>query len=721
MAFDFPLYSIVFFLGGILALSFLAVYWRRHAAPGALPFSLFMLTCAVWVIASGLELGAVTLTDKVFWTRCEYLGTVSAGVLWLSFAADYSGARWWKRFPYIVLLWIIPLITLVLAWTSDAHNLLWTRIYPATNDPHSLLVYEHGPWYFLFLAYQYLTYIVGIVILLRFMLRNTGIYRRQIVLLIIGTLIPLGGSVAYVLNFSPVKGLDLIPFTFVFAGVFYAITIFRFRFLDVVPVARAAVVENLPDGTIVLNKEDRIVDMNPAGERMVGGSLTSLVGKQLALVWPRLRQTAAGLHPGQWAEMQIDKSGQPLCLETSVNPLLDRKNRSIGALFVLRDVTELKNIEQNLKESESLYSALVEQSNEGVLIIQDGLCRFANRTMAEMSGFKIEEIVGQPVDFLAAESDKAVLRERHRARVAGQEVLDSYEIRMRRPNGSEADVEVSVGSISYGGQIANIATVRDISERKSTQRKLQLIYQQEHRLRSSLQEEIDKRSKYTRALVHELKTPLTSILASSELLESEIKDEIQASLVKNIRRAALNLEQRIGELLELARGETGLLKINKIPLDLGGLIREVLSETGPVAAQKNLLLISDIPALPLVYGDKTRLRQVMHNLLSNAVKFTGKGTIVVSARSDEANFVMVQIKDTGRGIDKDQMDNLFDPYRSKIRAGEEMGGIGMGLALSKIYVDLHGGRIWAESVPGQGSSFYFSVPIYKRENENESQ
>ena len=187
----------------------------------------------------------------------------------------------------------------------------------------------------------------------------------------------------------------------------------------------------------------------------------------------------------------------------------------------------------------------------------------------------------------------------------------------------------------------------------------------------------DKRSKYTRALVHELKTPLTSILASSELLESEIKDEIPASLVKNIRRAALNLELRIGELLELARGETGLLKINKIPLDLGGLIREILSEAGPVAAQKNLLLISDIPALPLVYGDKTRLRQVIHHLLSNAVKFTNKGTIAVSARSDDANFVMVQIKDTGRGIEKDQMDNLFDPYRSKIRAGEEIGGIGM--------------------------------------------
>ena len=216
--------------------------------------------------------------------------------------------------------------------------------------------------------------------------------------------------------------------------------------------------------------------------------------------------------------------------------------------------------------------------------------------------------------------------------------------------------------------------------------------------------------------MHELKTPLTSILASSELLESEIRNEVHASLVKNIRRASLNLEQRISELLELARGEIGLLKINPMPLDLTGLLREILSETAPVAEAKNLLLISDISHLPLVFGDRNRLRQVVNNLLTNAIKFTDKGTIALIARSDEANFVMVQVKDTGRGIEKDEMDNLFDPYRRKIKTGEEMSGLGVGLALSKMFIDLHGGKIWAESMPGRGSSFYFSVPIFKEDD-----
>ena len=212
-------------------------------------------------------------------------------------------------------------------------------------------------------------------------------------------------------------------------------------------------------------------------------------------------------------------------------------------------------------------------------------------------------------------------------------------MRLKRKDGDEIGAEISVGDIRYEGQIAGIVTLRDITERKSTQKRLQSIYFEERRLRNSLQEEIDKRSKYTRALVHELKTPLTSILASSELLESEIRDEVHAALVKNIRRASLNLEQRISELLELARGEIGLLKINPMPLDLTGLLREILSETAPVAEAKNLLLISDISQLPLVFADRNRLRQVVNNLLTNAIKFTNKGTIAVVASSGEANFV----------------------------------------------------------------------------------
>ena len=117
-------------------------------------------------------------------------------------------------------------------------------------------------------------------------------------------------------------------------------------------------------------------------------------------------------------------------------------------------------------------------------------------------------------------------------------------------------------------------------------------------------------------------------------------------------------------------------------------------------------------------GDSSRLRQVMTNLLSNAIKFTEKGTIRVKASQPDTDFLLVQVEDTGRGIDKEQMEDLFDPYRRKTNLGQDTGGLGIGLALSKIFVELHKGKIWAESLPGRGSTFSFTLPLDKDNNGN---
>ena len=245
---------------------------------------------------------------------------------------------------------------------------------------------------------------------------------------------------------------------------------------------------------------------------------------------------------------------------------------------------------------------------------------------------------------------------------------------------------------------------------------MESLYLKERRLLNSLQEEINKRSRFTNALVHELRTPLTSVLASSELLESEIKSPTYLALVKNIRRSSLSLEQRINELIELARGEIGMLKINPFPVNMTALLRDTVSEIRPIAAGRGLSMLAEIPELPPVSGDHNRLKQVITNLLSNAIKFTNHGSITVSAGfSPGERVVHVHVKDTGRGIDPAQMENLFDPYRRRDDDTHETGGLGIGLALSKMLIELHHGKIWAVSTPGQGSVFSFSVPVVEPE------
>jgi signal transduction histidine kinase len=202
------------------------------------------------------------------------------------------------------------------------------------------------------------------------------------------------------------------------------------------------------------------------------------------------------------------------------------------------------------------------------------------------------------------------------------------------------------------------------------------------------------------------------VMASSELLVAELKQEPLLSLAKNVNRGAANLNNRINELLDLARGEIGMLQIRSETVDIGKLLREAAQDMTPVAGGKNQSLTLELPdSLPLVKGDGGRLRQVVLNLLNNACKFTPEGgRITLRARRDGTNLIM-EIQDTGRGITEEEQKRLFEPYHRLESDREHLSGLGLGLALSKALVGLHGGRIWVESKAGKGSTFSFSIPL----------
>jgi len=234
----------------------------------------------------------------------------------------------------------------------------------------------------------------------------------------------------------------------------------------------------------------------------------------------------------------------------------------------------------------------------------------------------------------------------------------------------------------------------------------------EKSLNKSLEKEIKLRSEYANELVHELKTPITPILSSSEMLVEGMKQEPWARLSRSIYRGALDMNDRLNDLLDNARSEVGTLKLRNEPVDMLELLREMSEEMSPLIANRGQHLVVDLPeSLPIVKGDHVRLRQVLRNLLSNATKYTPeKGIIKVSALSADKRLI-VSIEDTGRGIPPEQLARIFEPY-VKITEGvlDRQTGLGLGLKLSKTLVELHGGTIWVESVKGKGSKFSFSLP-----------
>ena len=229
------------------------------------------------------------------------------------------------------------------------------------------------------------------------------------------------------------------------------------------------------------------------------------------------------------------------------------------------------------------------------------------------------------------------------------------------------------------------------------------------------------------AIMHELKTSLTAIIVSAELLESELKPEDQSvldRLIQSILRNAKSIDGRIALLSEAEGLLVDNSRFQPEPVSIADVIRNVTAQLYPEIQSLKQALTLDIPeTLPAVRADRQYLEQILLTLVSNAVKFTGeKGTITVNAAREDRN-LLIRVSDTGPGIPVKEQDLVFQPYyqvtpnknRQPDGTGSEQNhlgrGQGLGLAIARLLVELHGGKLWLESKPGQGSTFSFTLPM----------
>lgn len=253
-----------------------------------------------------------------------------------------------------------------------------------------------------------------------------------------------------------------------------------------------------------------------------------------------------------------------------------------------------------------------------------------------------------------------------------------------------------------------------IIEYKIAEKNIQSLYDREKKLRKKLQSEMQSRVYFTRQLIHELKTPLTSLLATSQLLQEETHGTNLEKLAGYVWEGSNNLNSRIEELHDVIRGEIGLLKLNLKLLDVRKLLFSLVEETYALAQQYGVSVNLDLrKPLPKVHADAVRLRQIIYNLINNAFKYAAEGKSIIIRATQESDLVVIEVQDFGHGIPGSKQRNLFKPGYL-INQGESPGGLGIGLTLCKMLVELHGGKIWLESKVGKGSSFFFTLPAPKK-------
>jgi two-component system aerobic respiration control sensor histidine kinase ArcB len=387
------------------------------------------------------------------------------------------------------------------------------------------------------------------------------------------------------------------------------------------------------------------------------------------------------------------------------------KRQLIAELEELRRrVAELEKAEnQHVQEGELLR--IFRSTPIGLFIVQDGKFQFVNDVFRNITGGQPDELIGTESRNLVLPEDREMVRENAVKMLKGERI-EPYKYRIVVSSGQVRWILEGVTSVNYRGKRAALGHAMDITELERAQEKLEEAYEQERRLREQLQTEVQWRIEFTRALVHELKTPLTPVLSSSELLYSELREEPWMSIAENIHRGATNLSRRIDELLDLARVEIGTLKLNQEALDVLPLLQGVGNDMAVVTKAAGQSLTLELPpSLPRVWADEERLRQVVLNLLINASKFTQEGgKITLRARKQNGSLV-VEVEDNGPGIPKEDQGRLFLPYHRRLGDREHLSGLGLGLALCKNIVELHGGDIWVNSEVGKGSTFGFSIPL----------
>lgn len=360
---------------------------------------------------------------------------------------------------------------------------------------------------------------------------------------------------------------------------------------------------------------------------------------------------------------------------------------------------------------------ILDGAGDAILVVDlSGTVIYMNSKVGEIYGGR--EILGRrfvDVDIFGSESlQEKEIWHHDLAALMRQDRPPLAEVELLRGDGTPVYTEVSASSLHRGGEVwGMVVVIRDISERKKAEQRLRELYAEERKARQQIEAEMKRRQGFMRAVAHELKTPLTPVLASIDTLAGELQDARLQKLARNVAQGAAALDSRVDELLDLARGEVGMLHLRLESTDLRPMLRNVADNMTPLALANGLSLTAQLPPnLPTVRADATRLEQVLTNLMHNAIKFTPRGGQVTLTAGYHGASVAVEVKDTGPGVSETEKKHIFEPYRPpeggvKIRPY----GMGLGLALCKLFIDLHDGQIWVRSRLGKGSTFGFSLPV----------
>jgi len=313
-------------------------------------FSLQNLAMGVWTLCYALELSSTTLEGKIFWAKMKYLGATTGPVLWFVFSLYYTNHKDWLTLPLKTLLSFFILFTVGVVFTNDLHHWYWTKIFISPSFPESQS--DHGFYFWVYAVGIYSLILASVVIYLNYY-RTVPIYfRRQSILLVIGTFLPLGIRVLEdFVGWDPFPKVDNVILFLLLSALLYAIALFRFSALEIVPIAHSLVVQNINSGIIVLDVLGRVVELNPFVQKLLGPENRTFIGKSLDEIFsqgPKIKYSPQMLDQAEEEISFVQNDGLKYFI-VQVAPIRSERKNLIGHVISLVDITERKYAEMELE------------------------------------------------------------------------------------------------------------------------------------------------------------------------------------------------------------------------------------------------------------------------------------------------------------------------------------------------------------------------------------
>ncbi len=476
----------------------------------------------------------------------------------------------------------------------------------------------------------------------------------------------------------------------------------------------AAVVEFSEEGILAVSLDKKVLSWNRGAEAIYGYSAEEIIGKSVAstIIPPErmeeyersFARVLAGENLVRFESQRHRNDGRLVEVALTFCPIKNQQGAVIGVSAVVRDITQRKAAEESLRESEQRYRLLFERNLAGVFrCSQVGNFLDCNEAAAKILGYDSRgDLIGRPVtDVFFDLADKNIADQK----MAQHGTASNQELSMRRKDGSSVWIMANTTMVSGATGTEIEGTFLDITMLKQAEKQMRMA-------KEAAESSSRAKSEFLANMSHEIRTPMNGVIGMIDLaLDTNLTSE-QRDYLATIKSSAGALLEIINDILDFSKIEARKLELERVPFSVKDLVRATVKDLSVQARNKQLSLECDfsIDVPEMAIGDPGRLRQILMNLVGNALKFTHKGEIMVRIIRLRDGALQFSVSDTGIGISAEKQKSIFEAFvQADTSSTRHYGGTGLGLAIVSQLVALMQGRIWVESEPGKGSTFYFTA------------